>query len=1032
MEITRDDYFNKFDSAKAYQRLIFLAGRPLQSAELNEMQDMIIDLLAKVSKHLVSNGTIISGGEVTSLSTTSISLNNAVVALEGIPTNCAAGSITIPEVGVSVIGVAVKSLLITGNDDIDLFEQDPQSPHFGGDGAYREKRLGTWKVSTQVSADEVFFPVMSVSEGTVISSSASTSSDSNAIGRAISKYDNGVHGSYVVNGLDLAFLEVNEDTGTVDMTMSSGIGRIAGTEKQFQLESIISLDPITDFRSVSAEPIVFQNGVGSYALRNTPLMAITEVTGTKVITHSVTRGAASGGQDLLSNTPVLMITSVVQGGTTYIKDVDFKQTGDSVDWSLAGAEPSPGSSYTVTYQYIDTFSATFTGNNLTLDAGDVAALVHNSTMYIDYDFYLSRVDRVLLDRDGNVQISRGIPGTPSQVQPNQTPNDGFLSIGTVTVSFGSDPVIDQDSTVRMMTFAEMKVMGDRLDSIEYNIAQLSLKDVASGHDPVTTKKGIVVDSLANDEMRDAGVVQNAINVDATLYNASNMTDIEENVSQTFSLPQATEYIVFQNQFRTKSQRINPYAGNGASLQADIVLAPSVIKGNAWWWWWHGTFLPRSAKTTVQLARFQSGETVQVRFRGKVVASGTANVNGALSVAITVPDRTPYGVYEVTATGLTSQATAKAALTVSGRDDAKYNGAGGDFSKDYWNGGEIPLGADPVAQTFLITKDADLSAVSVFLTELPTNTLFIKLVPVTLGIPDSSQRLAIGSLSPNQCVIGWNKINFKVPRRVYNGSEYAVIVSTANFQGKVATARVGEYDSANAKWISNQVLEGVMLLSANERTWTPVQDEDLTMRLHAKTYATSGSYKILSMSDYPNNATEFNVGSVANIPAGTNLKYTLKVGSVSYDLALSGNTVLPPIPLASAPVELWATMSTSDPSLSPYISQGVALFAGTVDTPAEYVQRTFQIPNGTVTPVKLTVIIDEYAPVGSSINVYYKNGSGNWVGMSKTGGTALGDGREAATYEVTNVAQNSSAIRIVLNTTSYTARPEVKNIRTLIS
>ncbi|WP_245431344.1 DUF4815 domain-containing protein, partial [Rhodoplanes roseus] len=73
----------------------------------------------------------------------------------------------------------------------------------------------------------------------------------------------------------------------------------------------------------------------------------------KEVTKSVTHQLA-GGSDALPDTPVYAIMSVAQGGNTYAANADYRLTADKVDWSPNGAEPSAGSTYSVTYRYIET------------------------------------------------------------------------------------------------------------------------------------------------------------------------------------------------------------------------------------------------------------------------------------------------------------------------------------------------------------------------------------------------------------------------------------------------------------------------------------------------------------------------------------------------------------------------------------------------------------------------------------------------------------------------------------------------------
>jgi hypothetical protein len=67
-------------------------------------------------------------------------------------------------------------------------------------------------------------------------------------------------------------------------------------------------------------------------------------------TDTLTKGA-SGGTDLLTESSVTLVKEVKQGSTIYTEGVDYNVTTSGIDWSPAGAEPTTGSTYTVTYAF---------------------------------------------------------------------------------------------------------------------------------------------------------------------------------------------------------------------------------------------------------------------------------------------------------------------------------------------------------------------------------------------------------------------------------------------------------------------------------------------------------------------------------------------------------------------------------------------------------------------------------------------------------------------------------------------------------
>src|SRR5690606_12995450 len=99
------------------------------------------------------------------------------------------------------------------------------------------------------------------------------------------------------------------------------------------------------------ESKTYQNGTTLYSLNSKPVKDIKTLTATVEITQTITRGNVPGTVDVLPKTPVVDVIEVKQGDTIYQRDTDFQLASNSIDWSLGGAEPSTGSSYTVKYRY---------------------------------------------------------------------------------------------------------------------------------------------------------------------------------------------------------------------------------------------------------------------------------------------------------------------------------------------------------------------------------------------------------------------------------------------------------------------------------------------------------------------------------------------------------------------------------------------------------------------------------------------------------------------------------------------------------
>jgi hypothetical protein len=54
-------YYDRFDKSKNYEKTMFLAGRGLQSAELNEVQEYAISRISGIGDDIFADGDVING-----------------------------------------------------------------------------------------------------------------------------------------------------------------------------------------------------------------------------------------------------------------------------------------------------------------------------------------------------------------------------------------------------------------------------------------------------------------------------------------------------------------------------------------------------------------------------------------------------------------------------------------------------------------------------------------------------------------------------------------------------------------------------------------------------------------------------------------------------------------------------------------------------------------------------------------------------------------------------------------------------------
>ncbi len=156
-------------------------------------------------------------------------------------------------------------------------------------------------------------------------------------------------GSYLVQGLD-SFIG-SDDGESVEVITNAGRAYIQGYRLQKDLPTTTVVPKSVATKAVRGEQKTYSVGNRRYPVNSTPLKATRQVEAIVAIVSNITRGSVGGGEDLLQPNPVVDILEVSQGATVYQEGVDWRQSGNHVDWLGSGQEPAIGTTYTVRWTY---------------------------------------------------------------------------------------------------------------------------------------------------------------------------------------------------------------------------------------------------------------------------------------------------------------------------------------------------------------------------------------------------------------------------------------------------------------------------------------------------------------------------------------------------------------------------------------------------------------------------------------------------------------------------------------------------------
>lgn len=1042
-----DRYYNLFDSAKRHEALLFRAGDALQSRELNELQSVLEHRLTSVADSVFKDGDVVSGCDaVVNADTGSVTLTAGRVYLRGMVREVPDGSLTVPVDTHLAIGLRYRQIVVTDLEDPSLRDPAVGTANYAEPGAARQTYALAWGWQSGQGGDGGigdFHAIYTVTNGVLDSKTPPPQMD--AVTMALARYDSDANGHYVVDGLTATFVVRDQAAQQNVFSLSRGRANISG----FKVERVqdarlrYAIDP--DLQTVSGEPHVFTdsgNGSMVVTINRPPLHQVLDVKVTKEKTVSVTHGAYTGAIDALPDATVVQVLAVTQGATTYSAGSDYVVAGDEISWAPSGAEPAPGSTYTVTYRYVT--SATVT--SVTDDGFRVSGVVNGTTLYVDYSWRMPRIDILVMDQKGEVSRVKGMPRLRAPSVPAAPA--ATLALAKITYDWrtGSPPAVRSIAT-RAVRMDQLEDMQAQLGELYDLVAIQNLRTDASIRE-AGVKKGVFVDPFMNNDMRDAGVIQTAAVVGGLLTLPIGLEAIHTGGTGFVTLDYTLTPILEQTQ-KTGFMRINPYMAFDP-IPAKVVLQPAVDQWTQLVTVWDtattvfvGSGSSSSSSTGIELLSrtsvaasflrtipvsftvtgFDASEALaELRFDDIDITPSpapVANSAGTISGSFTIPANVPAGTKLVEFLG--SQGNYGAASFVGNGTITT------EVRRQVTTITRFTPRVDPLAQTFTLPATRVVHAIDLWFTAKGTKDVVVQIRECDLGFP-SSTVLSQGRLNAAHIVLGGSHTRIPIdPLVIHANREYALVLMSDDNQHAVSVAQLGRYDGSSNTWVTAQPYQvGVLLSSSNASTWTAHQDQDLTFRLLAAQY--TGTVKDVTLGTYAfTNASDLIALAGVDRPSpDTEVTFLITDadGKVHH---LSEQSPLNLTDRISGTVTVTARL-TGGGEHSPVLYPDVKTVVGDLQVMGDYISRSFTAAQS----FSISVMLECQLPGSSSVAVYAESGStGNWVAVPFDIGALASDGFDERFFRVSGLTgvggDHTTRVRIVL-TGSPAHRPFVRNLR----
>jgi len=547
-------YNDRFDSKKGRSKALFRSDRPLQQAELNEIQSIAEDNLKRLGDRVFSDGNIQTGMAFTfdnAETKTKITVEDGLLYLAGKIRPFHKQTIPFTGVGRENIGVKVVQKIVTYNDDPTLLDQTQNAPSYLSPGADRleEQVVLTYN-------DDSTTMIYRFDDGKLFIEP--NRPEFSGIIEMIAQRDKETLGSYQAEGFNM-WTEKGRTPDTIDAVIDAGIAYVNGYRIHKPTATRVAIKKSKDFRTIIQEGSTYSSSKGKITVGSIFVKQVNNVVGrtdSPAGGVQLSKGVLDGRDPLpaqYTNVDASKLTVYV-GAKVYVQGKDYALVQDSgvqyIDWkgNLNGEEPTPGTTYFLTFEYDRVMKAgtdykvvstplgdTIPGSTTEVDfnvAGGVKPK-DNGTIRVDYDYYLSREDIVTLDVTGNFTVVEGQPDREGLTKQPENRDPLTLKIGNVHVFPFSDFAEAKNTAVMRLRMEDLQRMKTRLENVEYNQAMILLEKQATKTQDPLTLRGVFADPFTDFSKMDSAISTVAFSFDDATITIPTKTPDDQKVKPKF-------------------------------------------------------------------------------------------------------------------------------------------------------------------------------------------------------------------------------------------------------------------------------------------------------------------------------------------------------------------------------------------------------------------------------------------------------------------------------------------------------------------